>query len=334
MFLDEVKPVSVWFGQGVKFNIYRARDMLVDKWNGDLKKLVLFCRESFLKYGQRPLLDDFDLKAAIYLVSADYETDGFEISEWLSIRMVPGWGYPQGVLEPELYYMNGVRIDQIILNNNPENWKSVVSSSRMCHIKPAVKFGFDHLSLKSRFIAHSFALIHQQFIDDYELNYQYVTAIISDEFIEKGLTIHNSSWSASPHFVPAHKLLNVKKDKITLNRSIYAYSFPTYWFNSGDLLELIKRLLDRKLISVETLSCYFGVSNVSDITEHKLVNMSLMFQQETKLMGALITGFELREISDCELSERPRLRITPVRIWNRAIRDMIEVADLRKDKQG
>lgn len=332
MFSKEAKPISVWFGQGAEFNVYRARDMLTDKWNGDLKQLVLFCRESFFKYGQRPLLDDFDLKAAIYLVSADYEEAGFEVSEWLSIRMVPGWGYLLGVFELELYCLNGARLDKMLLGDNPENWKSIVSSSRMCHIKPTVKFSFDCLSQKSRFTAHAFALIHQQFIDDYEVDYQYITAIISDDFIKKGLTIYNSGRSATPHFVPAHELLNVKKDQITLDRSIYAYSFPTYWFNPADLLELIRRLLDRRLISAETLSCYFGVSDVSDITEAKLINMSLMFKQETKLTDALITGPELREISDRELSERPQLRITPVQVWNQAIGEMIETADLRRDK--
>lgn len=332
MSLDEVKPVSVWFGQGVEFNVYRARDMLADTWNGDLKKLVLSCRESFFKYGQRSPLDEFDLKAAIYLVSADYEADGLEVSEWLSIRMVPGWGHPQGVFEPELYCINGVRLDRVILGDNPENWKSVVSSSRMCHIKSAVRFGFDCLSQKNRFTAHLFALIHQQFIDDYELNYQYVTAIISDEFIKKGLTVHNSGQSASPHFTPAYELMNVPKDQITLDRLIYAYSFPTYWFNPGDLLELIRRLLNQSIISIETLNCYFGADNVSDIAEDKLMNISLMFKQTTKLIGALITGSELREIADRELSERPQLRITPVPVWNQAIKAMIETADLRRDR--
>ena len=332
MSLNEVKPVSVWFGQGVQFNVYRARDILADKWNGDLKKLVLSCRESFLRYGQRPLLDDFDLKAAIYLVRADYDVDRFKVSEWLSIRMVPGWGYPQGVLEPELYYLNGVRLDRVILNNKPENWKSIVSSSRMCCVTPTAGFDSDRLFQKSRFTAHSFALIHQQFIDDYELNYQYVTAIIGDEFIEKGLTVRNSNWLSSPHFTPAYKLMNVQKDQITLDRSVYAYSFPTYWFNPADLLELIRRLLDRGLIGAETLSCYFGVSNVTDITEEKLMDISFMFKQASKLTGALITGQELREISDRELLERPQLRITPVHIWNQAIGEMIRTADLKRDR--
>lgn len=327
-------PISIYSNGNAEFSIYRARDMLRDRWNDDaLKQLILSCRESFWVYGQRLLLDDYDMKAAIYLIKVSYELDNVGVCEWLSIRMVPGQGQPEGVLEPELYYLNGERLDLVIkdriLGGSKDFWSRIVSSSRMCGIKSQTLSGYK-LDWKNRFTAQCFALIHKQFVIDYPIDYEYVTAIIGEEFIYNTLTVFQKNKIAQPLFYKASDLLNIEQDTIKLDRSIYAYNFPTYWFNRLDLLELINVLIKAGLITPETLNCYFGVDNIDSISEDNLINMAAMFNSKEKLAGATIDGVELQKIANDKLPERPSLRITPVRSWNLAIERMIMLSNLIK----
>ena len=97
-------PTARYAAPGVVFEVYRARDLHSNRWNGSaLKEVALLCRDAYSRYGDRPRLDAYDKKSAIYLVRARYA----HIEEWLSIRMVPGDGEPIGVHEPEIFSWGG-----------------------------------------------------------------------------------------------------------------------------------------------------------------------------------------------------------------------------------
>ncbi len=105
-------PTARYAAPGVEFDVYRAKDLFKNRWNSPaLKEILLLCRGSYSRYGDRPLLDAYDTKAAIYLVRASYQqptTNNQQlVQEWLSIRMVPGDGKPIGVHEPEIFEWEG-----------------------------------------------------------------------------------------------------------------------------------------------------------------------------------------------------------------------------------
>ncbi len=106
-------PTAQYAAPGVEFDVYRAKGLHRNRWNSRaLKEIVLACRNSYARYGDRPLLDEYDKKAAIYLVRARYPVANLQspagsLQEWLSIRMVPGDGKPTGVHEPEIFEWEG-----------------------------------------------------------------------------------------------------------------------------------------------------------------------------------------------------------------------------------
>src|SRR5438552_1669450 len=83
------KPDSVYSGSGAEFQVYKAKDWAKPKWKSSaLKQLLLYSRKTYLRYGDRALLDKYDAKASIYLVKVSYMAEGVAIDEWLSVRMV------------------------------------------------------------------------------------------------------------------------------------------------------------------------------------------------------------------------------------------------------
>jgi hypothetical protein len=234
-------------------------------------------------------------------------------------------------MEPELYCLENERLDRYLRDNlfkgSEDFWEHIVSSSRMCGLRPHAISGNASWP-RNRYTAESFALIHRQYIEDYPVTYDYITAIIGNEFIPKALTIRNSGKYAHPLFVPASKTLRVKEENIKLDRSIYAYKFPTYWFSAKDLLKFIESLLDSGRLAPETLIHYFGVKDVHAIGAEDLRIFSELFFSERNLEGSSVNGAELRKLGDNSLKERPRLRIVPALLWNEAIREMIRISGI------
>jgi hypothetical protein len=312
-------PIATYKGLGAIFKVYRAKDLHKTKWNNTaLKKLVLECRGSYSRYGNRPLLDAYDTKAAIYLVRATYKAKDVksEASEWLSIRMVPGDGKLHGVGEPEIYQHKGKSMDHWIAKKimAKDLWSNVASSSRMCGIAPFK--GASH-----RYTGICFALIHKQFLIDYPLEkfpYRHITAIIRPDFYKRGLGYTFGKKRLYPKFIPAYKFLDVDRNEVRVKRDIYSYEFPMYWLNQKKLLQLINNLQRKnhkpaiKKLEPAMLN-KFAIKNAEPIT----------------IADISITPQKMRSLIDKFVPDVPELKITEATVWYKSMDRLINAGKLK-----
>ena len=326
------EPISVFNLDAATLEVYRAKGAYSPYWTDPtLKRLFHFCRSSYNRYGMRPEVDEFDGKAAVYLVRSKYINKDNFFEEWLSIRMVPGGSKPIGGGELEIYSYHNKTIDLLVRDKFPIQdrnrfWDCIVSSSRMCGIHPyIVKDGQVQNDLstetakKHQYTNIAFALIHWRFNVDYpEFKYRIVTAIIRDELAIKSLGVLNkdSNRSFGPLFTPAHEYLGVKPEEIKLNRAKYAYEFPLYWFSVHQLLKLLKDLIDDGKLSNDSLVKYIGSANINEPSAMRRFGSLLSI--DGPIVGSNLDGGKLRELVDKNVDDRPGLKITDAKAWNDA----------------
>lgn len=325
------EPVSVFNLGGTVLRVYRVKGMHSPYWmDPALKRLFVFSRSSYSRYGTRSEIDEFDAKAAIYMVQATYFTKVNVFEEWLSIRMVPGNGEPVGAGELEIYTYRDRPMDiwvreKFKIEDRDRFWHYIVSSSRMCGIHPyTIEDGQVQTDLstetgeKHQYTNIAFALIHWCFVADYpDYKYQLVTAIIRDELALKGLRVVTSDKNiVGPLFTPAHIFLGVKPDEIKLNRIKYAYEFPLYWFNMKQLVQLLEKLIEEGKLSEESLFKYIGSRDVT--SPDAMRKFGSLLSVDGPIVGSSLNGSKLRELVDEFIEERPSLKITDGQAWNEA----------------
>jgi len=331
------RPTSTYKGSGVFFRLYRAKDALQAKWNHpELKKLVLQSRQAYNRYGHRALLDQYDAKAAIYLCRATYKNN----EEWLSIRMAPGNGVPVGGGELEIYrQIKGKSLDQIakkkLFKGRKDFWSRIVSSSRMCGIHPYnVRTGQPIENPKHYFTGQCFALIHQQYIDDYPNSYDYVTAMIRNDFLKKGLAIENQGRKLTPLFTPAGKSLGIQPHRALLDRTVYAYAFPTYWFDHAKLSSFLVKMQKIGTLPNATFDHYLKTPlPIEVLTAQRsplLAGLGDLFTQKNTIKHSPISATHLRRLLDTHVPEGPELKLTPAKTWNQRITQLISHANIKK----
>lgn len=338
-------PLAVYTSKEARFEVYKAKDILNPFWRDPtVKTLLLGARSSYSRYGNRFPLDDYDKKAAIYLVRASYthatEPSITTVEEWLSVRMAPGNGDPRGGGELEMYFHQGKPMDfwlqqRFFPKEGVGFWNYVVSSSRMCGIHPHVvsqpSRGRElviELGPKHRYTAACFAIIHAQFLVDYpmsEFPYQYITAIIREDLKQKALRISKREENFWPTFTPAYEILGLKdRSEVKLNRSEYAYEYPSYWLDISQLLDLLRLLLSEGRLKKTSLKRYLRFSLEK---REAMVNLGALLTAHGPIAGSEITGAELRELVDEEVEDVPELKITKTEDWNRGILRLLDAAE-------
>lgn len=297
---------------------------------------MLLAREAYRLYGDRPLLDPYDEKAAIYLVRATYPwpTEPRETTrEWLCIRLVPGSGQPLGVGEPEIYFAEGRSLDQWLQERlaiaGESFWRYVVSSSRMCAVRPYLAATGQELASRNRYTAISFALIHAQFLLDYPLvlhPYQCITAIIRPEFIAKSLTFRKDGLESRPTFCPVRKFFGLSPaTEILLDRSVYAHRFPSYWLDTDQLTACLEDLVANGDLSRFSLEHYAGAEWGTPVSLQRLGGLLTV---DGQIFASRLTGFDLRAIVDARVRDVPELNVTPTPDWNRGIISVLAAAEV------
>jgi hypothetical protein len=327
-------PLVVYEGSDVHFEVYRAKDLHRRRWNNTaLKHLVLAARSSYSRYGNRPLLDAYDAKAAIYLVRARYHLKGNakEACEWLSVRMVPGDGKPVGVGEPEVFRGKGKTMDQWMRRKIPHRdlWKYVASSSRMCGT-PVYTVTKDKkiILLKEashRYTAMCFALVHRQFASDYPMEkfpYQYITAIIRADFYRKGLAHIANGRRFYPAFVPAHTFLGMKRHTIRTKRDIYSYAFPSYWLDTKKLLRLVNDLRKEN-----------GKRPVKELPANVLLPLARPNRAIVRIAEVRIAAKRIKAMLDKFVPDVPELKITQASVWYKSMDRIIKAGRLKRIEQ-
>jgi hypothetical protein len=298
-------PLATYQAPHALFEIYRAKDMQVARWHDPaVREIIKICRSSYARYGKRPLFDPQDNKAAIYVTRVMYEVSpGDRVEEWLSLRMVPGDGKPAGVFEPEIYRYAGKRIDVIMKAKigAKDFWKHVASSSRMCGIHPyrILKNGaIEPLATSShRYTPVCFALMHKQFILDYPLKefpYQYITGVIRSDFYKKGLTYISGRHLSRPMFTSAYRFLGLPREKISVRRGAYSYTFPLYWFEMKKLLQLVNELRKKD-----------NKPQLAKLTPDMFSNLPKQTRHPVPIAGVRIKPATMRSLIDRSVPDAP-----------------------------
>lgn len=319
-------PHATYHAPHAVFEIYRAKDLHRSKWNGPaLRELVALCRLSYSRYGKRPLFDAYDGKAAIYLVRAIYSaTAGDHHEEWLSVRMVPGDKKPIGVAEPEIHMSNGKRVDYWMKKKiGAEHfWEQVASSSRMCGIHPYLlrKNGTGSFleDDSHKFTPVCFALIHKQFVIDYPLSrfpYRYITATVRTDFYETKLAYRAGKRMVRPTHVAAHTFLGVERNSIHVDRDVYSYPFPLYWFDRTKLLKLVNGLREKE-----------HKKPFEKLTSAMFANLTKKAKKPIPIAGVNIEPAKMRALIDRFVPDAPELKITNAKQWYRGMDSVLRAA--------
>lgn len=342
-------PDSTYITKHATFEVYRAKDLYNKKWrNSVLHKLVGFARTSYGRYGLRSLFDEYDLKAAIYLARATYEQKtshgGREVvSEWLSVRMVPGDGEFKGVGEPELYTFKNTPVSELLRQkmklSKGKFWSHIVSDSRMCGIHPYAVTKNNKVvrvpTERHQYTAECMALMQAQFMVDFSpstLSFQYVSAIVKPEIRDKVITLRKKKLAAKPNFISAHKTLGLSKAaEVTVDRSAYTYQFPRYWLNMKELKSLLHGLVGKKKLSEETFKHYLLGHSLDSVNGE--INLGNMLAVKGPLVKASITGSKLRELVDKHVSDTPELQIIPINAWRRGFLRLLKIAGINVFKK-
>ena len=95
--------------------------------------------------------------------------------------------------------------------------------------------------------------MHAQFVRDYPLQrfpYRYITALIRPDYYKKGLVYGVTHGGKSvrrirlvrPVFVAARTFLDLPHADFRVQRDVFSYQYPLYWFDAKKLLSLVNRL--------------------------------------------------------------------------------------------
>lgn len=311
----------------VFFSVYKAKNLNDNKWNSAvLKKLVMLARQSYLRYGAVPLIDDFDNKSAVYLCrvnySYQYKKRSILLEEWLSVRFVPG--SEQGSMDDLNQHLYGGRsvselIKAQLFPNEDCFQNNLVAISRICGIHPydslAPEKSYRWLPKKLKYKAISFALINKDFFS--QQAFSYIIGVFREELL-KELLRHAKFSLVIPK---AHKLLHCRADKIYLNRDLLAYRYPGYFLNIRHFISLLKKLIKRKKISVTAIKKYIPFSNkVINKKQYKEIlksamGMSNLLLSQGVIPGSKIDGKELRALVGKHVADGPSLNMIAVSDW-------------------
>lgn len=346
---EPYEKISLGKNQQLNFEIYLVKKMHDRQWaNPVLLKLLLHARGSFYIYSELPPLDSYDLKSQIYLVRSRYNVkianSEYPIEEWVSTRFIPYYGDPQKFRDLEMFEYRGRGIEYWIkkrlLDTAKLDWNSVVGASGLCGIEPfSVSENIvsqENLAIQDlRYTSLAFALIVRQFVKSCENRpLFYLTVQVAEEFVQRVLTFRLQNQAFQPNFTLASDMLMIKKaSQVGLRRNgLLIYNRPFYFFNRKALLELLRDLIRKEVLTVKTLEYYMGDPSLAN----KLLNnertavsefakLGKIFTANGRLYGAKITGAELRNILK-KVPDGPQFRIMKAKDFTLSLQKMIDAA--------
>lgn len=317
--LEDIKPLKVYKIGSATFRIYKAKDLYHPFWNSEtLKRITKFARQSYLRYGDVPTIDNYDNNAAVYLCRTTYEN----MEEWLCLRFVPGDTRDHSLEDVDQYLYNGRSIagtlkKKLVLKNNPI--KKSVAVSRLCGIPPyTVKFTAqqDILSRSMKYTAQAFGLINKEFFS--EKHFSYLVGVFRPEVSKKLLKF---SPGLNLSFPDAYEILKCKPDQIYLDRKSLAYHFPGYFLNIEQLVELLQKLIEENKLKIEFIKKYakklLSGKKFKDYKEilKNISGISKVLLWKGKIPQSKLNGNELRSLVDKSVDDGPRLKIVTVASW-------------------
>ena len=104
------EPVASFKNKEAVFDVFRATDLYQNKWNKkSFFEIVCECRRAYQRYGDVPLIDEYDKKSIIYLCRSRFllKISGVKrkipMEEWLSIRFIPADESPESTEDLDQY---------------------------------------------------------------------------------------------------------------------------------------------------------------------------------------------------------------------------------------
>lgn len=346
--LEELPPpISVWRTPGETYRVYRVKGIHDERWLDDvLYELLLSMRGSYYIYGDRPPLDKYDGKSAIYAAQVTYSTaDGIPVEEWFNLRLVPSDGVPIGAGELDVFKYNGRLVSEIVqerLCGSGESYTEVFPGcSRMCGIDPFY-LNEEEPSLRRLPSRHAhttacYAMVSYHMLEDLRKTAaRYITAVIIDRFIDSTLTVEVDGNKYPITFTPASEILGPGGSMPTLDRrgrDLYIYKYPGYHLDARKLVEFLAKIIHEGKISPLTLRHYIGEDfSIEDVGREKGMTMVAKLKDVQKLLtvrgnitGSSLTGEELRDLIDKEVPDGPRLKITPLGELEKSVEAILRV---------
>jgi molybdopterin/thiamine biosynthesis adenylyltransferase len=316
------------------FSVFVAKDIATSKWrSNELRALVREARRSFLRYGDVSLFDDFDDKAAVFLVRADIPALGNRLAaeEWLSFRIVPGFGEPVGFADLANCRGRGRDLSSclrdILFNGDEDYLCRLASISRVCKIPPFNDNGSPASGSKLSRSVESFAVLNAFALDYLDATAPfrpaYLSGMFRPELLGASLVVRLPDGDFVPRFTPAYETMRLESpNDIVLNREHEAYRYPTYFLNIFDVVDALRRRLDAGDISEETIRHYlvtdqpfatFVQSANGDTAAYR--HLGAMLDARGELVGARISGEELRSYLDREVADASQLYLLDAVDW-------------------
>lgn len=316
--------------------IFCAKSLQNTTWNSpELKQLVGNARRSYERYGDVPLYDEYDERAAVYLAITTYQKNvaGLQVRfvEVASIRFVPGYGDRPVIEDFELFHIAGKSLLEFLKEAphcNRAILDNVVSISRLSATEP-VPIGNNVYNtlrvglvppLKRRSIASAFILMNHHFFSNEGVRFEYISGVMRRELmisLARGSRVEEL-WSRS--FPLADDFLMCGPCDVALNHSSeVVYRFPGYFLNREQIRQLLLELLETDRLTYRTLEAVLKVpieklSLVHDF-EVILSRLGRLFSYKGDLPYAGITGEYLRQLVRMRIADGPRLYLGYCEVW-------------------
>ncbi len=309
-----------------------------------LKKILTIARGSSRIYGNRPLYDELDKKAAIYIARVVYPP--FE--EWLSYRLVPPAQEPIGAGELEMFRYrerpDSAPLEVSDLVREKLGKIDIFATSRMCGIHPLRTESGDERIARHRFSAFCYQAISYHMYQDYlkPLGIKYTSGIILNQFVTNTLHASINGTLVGALFTPATVTLGLRPESIKVNRKEYGeyvYGFPGYWLNFKELLSELSVKIHSGILSENCVRHYLGLRKdftkilLQDIPTMKLMKIFSRLGNLLTATGKLkyctdMTGELLRERIDWNVEDGPELKITETEAIQRDVLKFFGAATL------
>lgn len=327
------------------FEVYCAKQLHTLQWTSStLQKLVMQARLSYLRYGPVPLYDAYDHKAAIYLVRASDLKDPAN-EEWISLRFVPSDNRPLYTEDTLSILCEGTQLASWLKNTQSamcgNNLENIVTLSRLSGIhNKKEKITFES---KFTYTGICFALMIMAFIKQCRtslLPYNFFTAILRDELVDKALTITlDGGKKQLPYFPYAYEMLGLEsKHALRLDRSFHdfqAYRYPSYFLNMRDIHKTLIKLFKDGFLTQAAFAPILPTQSDPDcwmdysVFSHMAPRLGELLCM-TRIEGSKITGDELREILDTSVDDGVYLRMMERHTLLRSIKEYLRIQGIYK----
>ena len=278
-------------------------------------------------YGNRPPLDEYDAKAAIYLTQATYS----QIEEWLSIRLTPYAEKP--INESDLSYFLyrkheiGYWLQKRFFSPGKIYLDYTAAIDRVCAIRPYFinqqnQYSGATLKHKQKYTGLSYILIMKKCLEDYlqRKPYLYITSIFNNKMIKKSMIVEGRDANFPIEFTPAYELLGLnglnplRLNHLTHNRIIY--KFPSYFLDLPKTIGLVQKLINKNILTEDTIKYYLkeNIPKSEKSPLEKFRKIGELFSVQGEIVGSSITGEELRDFIDKMVPDNEDLELKITKI--------------------